>query len=465
MKRRALAERRRMVGFSQEDLAAELGVDRTTVIRWEAGESEPQPWHRPRLAKALKVPVEELARLLDGAAPPPQADPAPAIPVLPVGSQRARELYSRGYGLLGHDDRQGIEAAAALLERAIHRDPTFAGAIAARGYTSWRKYFAGWADSAEALGRALRDVQAALDADPGSIIAHVTYIRVCWDLGWHERALDAGRSIYLRNPDSLDASLAFARALTNAGMADVAMPLIDSVLADDPMDMTAVKLRIWCLMLLGRAGDAGEYAAAYLTGNPSDANTRWAVALAAYHQEDTDLAIRVARAAVDADPQDVTAWTLLGYLHRLAGDASEARRAWTDALDRLAPAAVASSRRAAWLANILAAAGDADTAVTVAEQLRAAHSGNGYILYRLAHVYAELDLADAALETLRAAVDSGFLSAQLLRREQDFGLSGILALGDYPILLRRLDDNVQRCRRAVAADLPALAPRPEGTGT
>lgn len=37
-KRRALAERRRMVGHTQEKLAALLGVERSTVVRWEAGD-------------------------------------------------------------------------------------------------------------------------------------------------------------------------------------------------------------------------------------------------------------------------------------------------------------------------------------------------------------------------------------------------------------------------------------------
>jgi len=436
VKRRGLAERRKTVGFSQEDLAEQLGVDRTTVIRWEAGETDPQPWHRPRLAKALRLPVEELADLLNGEAVMPEPGPR----ALSFEDEPARELYRRGYGLLGHDDRQGIEAAEALLERAVHHDPTFAGAIAARGYTQWRKYFAGWAESGEALQRALRDVEAALEADPGSVIAHVTFIRACWDMGWHERALRAGRSIYLRHPDSLDASAAYARALTNAGLADVALPVVDAVLAEDPTDLAARKLRIWCLMLLGRYRSAVDSASAYLTSHPSDANTRWAVALSAYHMEGGgDIAARVAREAVEADPADVTVWTLLGYV--------SGPDVWPEALERLGRAPEANSRTAAWLANIQAAAGRTETAQRMADDLRAAHPANGYLSYRLAHVYAELGLADLALDALAAAVDQGFLSVQLLRREQNFGLARVRGLDAYEAVVRRLDANVERCRR------------------
>jgi transcriptional regulator with XRE-family HTH domain len=59
-----LAQRRRVIGSSQEGLAEALGVERSTVVRWEAGETSPQPWCRPKLAKILAVSVEELDILL-----------------------------------------------------------------------------------------------------------------------------------------------------------------------------------------------------------------------------------------------------------------------------------------------------------------------------------------------------------------------------------------------------------------
>ncbi|MEU8022405.1 helix-turn-helix transcriptional regulator [Micromonospora haikouensis] len=59
-----MTQRRKTVGYTQESLAEKLGVDRTTVVRWERAESEPQPWARPRLADALGVSSEELSGLL-----------------------------------------------------------------------------------------------------------------------------------------------------------------------------------------------------------------------------------------------------------------------------------------------------------------------------------------------------------------------------------------------------------------
>jgi len=64
LKRGRLAARRKAVGFSQDQLAERLKVDRSTVARWEAGDTKPQPWIRPRLARALQVSVDQLNDLL-----------------------------------------------------------------------------------------------------------------------------------------------------------------------------------------------------------------------------------------------------------------------------------------------------------------------------------------------------------------------------------------------------------------
>ncbi len=65
-RRQRLAARRKAVGFSQEQLAERLNIDRSTVARWESGETEPQPWIRPRLARALQLSLGQLDYLLGG---------------------------------------------------------------------------------------------------------------------------------------------------------------------------------------------------------------------------------------------------------------------------------------------------------------------------------------------------------------------------------------------------------------
>ncbi|GAB2981290.1 helix-turn-helix domain-containing protein [Amycolatopsis acidiphila] len=74
---RPLANRRVVVGYTQEGLAEALGVDRTTIGRWERGEQQPQPWQRPDLALKLGITLEELDGLL--------RHPNSGLPTVPVG--------------------------------------------------------------------------------------------------------------------------------------------------------------------------------------------------------------------------------------------------------------------------------------------------------------------------------------------------------------------------------------------
>lgn len=78
-----LAARRRALGLTQEELAALLGVERSTVVRWERGATQPLPWIRPKLAKVLQVPVGQLAELLGGPAPAGQGGRGPAVAPVP----------------------------------------------------------------------------------------------------------------------------------------------------------------------------------------------------------------------------------------------------------------------------------------------------------------------------------------------------------------------------------------------
>ncbi|MES9559808.1 MULTISPECIES: helix-turn-helix domain-containing protein [unclassified Streptomyces] len=71
-RRRRLAERRKACGYNQEGFAEAVGADRSTVQRWESGKSDPQPWQRPKIAKALSLTSAGLDALLvpDAYAPP-----------------------------------------------------------------------------------------------------------------------------------------------------------------------------------------------------------------------------------------------------------------------------------------------------------------------------------------------------------------------------------------------------------
>jgi DNA-binding XRE family transcriptional regulator len=125
VKRRALAQRRQVVGHSQETLARILGVEPTTVGRWERGETSPQPWCRPKLAEALGVSLDELDTMLtEGQSGSSQAPEAGELPVDPEHDPvLAPEWNHRGT----------VEAAAALRggdDRVERRGFVFLGGIA-----------------------------------------------------------------------------------------------------------------------------------------------------------------------------------------------------------------------------------------------------------------------------------------------------------------------------------------------
>jgi DNA-binding XRE family transcriptional regulator/tetratricopeptide (TPR) repeat protein len=84
-KRHALAARRQSVGHTQETLAEFVGVEPTTVGRWERGETCPQPWCRPKLAQGLSVSVEELDSMLAG------GQPAKAAPTVAVAGEASND--------------------------------------------------------------------------------------------------------------------------------------------------------------------------------------------------------------------------------------------------------------------------------------------------------------------------------------------------------------------------------------
>jgi DNA-binding XRE family transcriptional regulator len=63
-RRGGLATARKAAGLTQEDLAAALHVERSTVVRWEAGRHAPQAYLWPKLGKVLGISRGELGALL-----------------------------------------------------------------------------------------------------------------------------------------------------------------------------------------------------------------------------------------------------------------------------------------------------------------------------------------------------------------------------------------------------------------
>jgi tetratricopeptide (TPR) repeat protein/DNA-binding XRE family transcriptional regulator len=135
VKRPRLVQRRRVAGYSQEALANALRVERSTIVRWESGDTRPQPWLRPALARALRVSLDELDELLNqddngDAGPDPAARPEERTALLPAAGAaeappvcqlppavadftgREAEITQLTYTLTSHDgERIGVPIA------------------------------------------------------------------------------------------------------------------------------------------------------------------------------------------------------------------------------------------------------------------------------------------------------------------------------------------------------------------
>lgn len=123
-----LVAARKAAGYTQERLAAALHVDRSTVIRWEAGDHAPVPYLWPKLAKLLGVTPERLQVLLlvDDGPPAVPAVPTPQAVTLEdmkrrtlmkwgVAATAAASLNTSAGSSVGMADVQRLERSAARL--------------------------------------------------------------------------------------------------------------------------------------------------------------------------------------------------------------------------------------------------------------------------------------------------------------------------------------------------------------
>jgi len=100
-KRLGLIAARKAAGLSQERMAEQLEVERSTVQRWEAGQSTPQPCHRPRLAAVLGISHDKLAELLaDQPCAEDQLQTTPALSTAPQYGDTGDDQQTGGSALL-----------------------------------------------------------------------------------------------------------------------------------------------------------------------------------------------------------------------------------------------------------------------------------------------------------------------------------------------------------------------------
>jgi len=353
----------------------------------------------------------------------------------------AYELYFRGIGYVFTNQEKDLSIALSLFTKAIELDGKFADAHAFTAYALWRKYFSNWNASIKTLHDALQSVKKAKSLDPSSCIAKLAFIRICWDIGYAEEALKEGQEAIRDTPGSIDSQLAMARAYHNAGMADKALPLTRRVLELDPANPTAKKLLIWNYLMTKQLPESINTGTKYLRHNAGDTNTTWAVVMAYMCLGSFKEATMVALEALQRE-SSYALWLLVGYAYRANGDNAAAIEAWTEGVETTLVRLEGfeeNYRTHAWLANLYAALGDRDKALQEIELVYSAEPNNNYLLYRLAHAYAELGMSNDAVKLLQSAIKHGFLSVQLMRCEEILALGKVIHTDEYQTIARDLE--------------------------
>jgi len=375
-------------------------------------------------------------------------------------SARADRLCQRAVGLLHANTEPDLVTALALLRRAQQLDPQLAEVHAWLAYGLWRRYFAGWDAASATLTTALHHAAFALELDDRCEAARMAMVRIYWDIYWdlglHERAVAEGVAALHDRPSSVQATLTLARALNNAGLADLALPMTRRILDADPTSTPARKLLVWNHLMAGDTQRAVVTARDFWPSGELDSNTAWAVTTALWRGGDLAGAVATAEAALAKDDLNFTLWLLLGYVYRASRDEPVAQEVWRQGLEvlhRRQPLRRTNHRAAAWIANLAAARGDRDRAAEMFTSIRQAEPTNGYVAYRLAHVAGELGETERGLTLLKLAVEAGFLSVQLLRHEQACGLGALADSPDYELVLAGLHQRVNGVR---AKYLPLL---------
>lgn len=201
--RRLLARKRRAVGFTQESLAERLGVDRSTIARWERGSSDPQPSLRLALADALGVSMSDLDSLLADGIAVHGHDPHPVAAPDGRGTRdRSDELTEPLADALVSGSTFTGSAASAVMELRLRLDSLRELDKVLGGADTYRLYAAEVQFSAHLLSS--RGVDGATAGDVLALLAEQSQQAgwAAFDAGWrdvarrhYERSLSAAREV------------------------------------------------------------------------------------------------------------------------------------------------------------------------------------------------------------------------------------------------------------------------------
>jgi TolB-like protein len=174
------------------------------------------------------------------------------------------DLILRGRHAADRWDKEGLDEAVTLFQRALDRDPTSADAAAELAFAYYKLGADSFLAPAAAFEAARREATAALQLDPKSVLAHLVLFRISMAYDWDWTAAEHEvREVTRLAPGRADGLNGEAHLFVIMGRWDDALRLINAALAQDPMDANSFQ---YLALIQAHRGHLSEAEAALRRG-------------------------------------------------------------------------------------------------------------------------------------------------------------------------------------------------------
>lgn len=329
----------------------------------------------------------------------------------PATNAEAYDLVLRARGAVP-------ETAVQMLHRAVQLDPGFADAYGWLALAQLRTYNLRLAGQ-ETLRKAISNANQALSRDPNASIAIRALVHIHHATGREVEGLLMARRALESRPDDLDAIAAAAEAYFRNGLYDRAIPLYEKALAGEP---TSIEFRS---QLARMYLYLGQYKNGIEVISPLPLSQAGLFGMLLYAETgQMAKAVEIARGNPSRTSHGFDAY-MRGYVLAAAGDHAGAKEIWTKAV-RDGEALLAKNENPAARSTdgmIYAKLGRREQALRNLQQSLATDPHHPLFLFFAAQTRALLGDRRQALDTLKAAVENGFLNLSLIEYHTRPGLS------------------------------------------
>jgi DNA-binding winged helix-turn-helix (wHTH) protein/TolB-like protein/Flp pilus assembly protein TadD len=319
---------------------------------------------------------------------------------------RGRQFAIRNPASHASGSRSDVDLSVQLLKGAIAVDPGFAESYAWLGYALHQQFKYAIGDRL-VLDSSVENTNRALALDPNSRVAKMTRMYLLFATGREREGPALARGMLASNPNDPDAMAAAAQAFFRAGMVHRATPLYQKSLAADPSSREFRNQLARCYLALQEYQKALSLAEQDLAEDKAEF---WALELLGEIGR-FDEAVRAMEIILKREPDDLVARYFGGWVLELAGHRARAREIWRDGTRRseamIARAENYHSR--VWQGMMYAKLGMRAQALETIRRALESYPNHPFVLFHKATIDAILGDKEPAVESLRQAVDSGWV--------------------------------------------------------